>query len=397
MLFLVLSFCCFSLDLNDILFGVFASEECFITRIIPMANAWYQFVPEVHIMIDAMSEPSLSALKNNTHSNLFFHVTSATAHFLVGSEFYTPWNVAQSRHITGLAHLYELYPNKTYYAICDDDTYMFTENLMLFLEKVDPAKPKIYGHTFLAASFGHVFFRYKLSDSVGVFNHGGSGMVFSKGVMDLLGPKLRDCNVFMDTANFGSDERIGACASRLGDSIASEVCAEIHGFNPVNFADMLDLLDDRSQITFHHVKESGIAVVFNSSVTVIDDYYYDWSSFSFRTFRAPLAPFEFIGDVIFGYGICYGDLRRCAIAETQFEVINHSVYSFRQQYKGGYSIYVRCVDTINDSVVAFGGVPPPPEPGVVLDLKCPQKKKFLRTNKPNDAPIAIDHDDVDII
>ncbi len=47
-----------------------------------------------------------------------------------------------------IEHVYDTYPNFDFYLKCDDDTFIFVDNLRWFLEDKNPAKAVSYGYDF---------------------------------------------------------------------------------------------------------------------------------------------------------------------------------------------------------------------------------------------------------
>jgi hypothetical protein len=384
----------FPVHLSDILFAVLASHDMFDERIIPMSHAWYQLVPEVHILLDAVPNSSVPILQNNTHTNLTFHLSTDVSHYLIGTEFERPRNLVQSRHISGFARLYELYPNKSFYVICDDDTYLFPENLVTFLKTVHPSVPVAYGRPFLPPPFASPFYKCT-GNQYPVFLHGGSGIVFSRGLMRVFGPRLIECRIVTETANFGSDERLGVCLGRL--NLSQHPLVYEYAFNEGHFLETKDVKG--GLISFHQMKGERIGCAFNASITVVnEEFYYDWSHLAFQLLSAPIFPSGLVMSIAFGNRMCYAEgPKQCLMATTPFEVLQGGRFDFRQTYQGGFVVYLRCAKKANLSGVAFGGMPPVPERGVVLELECPGRTPFIRRNEPGKAPVLFDMDDRDFL
>jgi len=104
---------------------------------------------------------------------------------------------------------------------CDDDTFLFVENLRKYVQFMNPMIPRYLGHTLL--------FRWE-RDNI-VFN-AGSSVVLSKEAVKRLGPKLRS----MPTHRAGSRD---TCADRdqAGEDTNLGICLRTLGINPESSLD----------------------------------------------------------------------------------------------------------------------------------------------------------------
>lgn len=100
-----------------------------------------------------------------------------------------------------LQDTYDIYKNKAnWYLLVDDDTFVFSENLVLFTKSQNSSEKSIYG------------FKWKgMYDYIG----GGAGMLFSGEAMKVLVDKIRkrECDQYLE--GYG-DISIGNCAYQLG-------------------------------------------------------------------------------------------------------------------------------------------------------------------------------------
>ncbi|KAH7328885.1 family 31 glycosyltransferase [Stachybotrys elegans] len=75
------------------------------------------------------------------------------------------WELDALKFIVGLELIYRQMPNKKWYIILDDDTYLITPTLQLLLSHLDPREPQYIGNA--------------VGDFKGRFAHGGSGILLS--------------------------------------------------------------------------------------------------------------------------------------------------------------------------------------------------------------------------
>jgi hypothetical protein len=370
------------LTFDDIAIGILTGHKCIESRILPMSHAWYQFVPEVNLYTESMPESAWPALLANRRANLFFHINTAIPRHLVGNEYDVPWNYAQTRHILAMADLYERYPNRSFYFLGDDDTWLVPGNLLKKLSNVDPESLNVFGRTFTVVDYAHPFFGLG-PGHVPVFCHGGSGVVLPRGLMRVVGPKLRNCSLIFEVANVGSDVRFAMCVAHTTHNgarfVPDRVMHSLEGMNPDVPDYEVNLIGSALQITFHRVFGGKVPQFFAEMVTVVGgDWYYDWSPFIWRMTNIDIGghdrPFWFV----FAHVIC---LRRgdgvCVKAINGIEVTDHPLANFSQNFAREVVVYYRCNPELDDEEVLYFCEPAPPETGVILELKCPELKQFV--------------------
>lgn len=101
------------------------------------------------------------------------------------------WALDKFKNLPMLQHAYNQNPNLDWYVFMDADSYIMVDNLMDYLEKLDPNTPLYLGCAIY------------LGDTM--FNHGGSGVVLSRAAMQ----KLFD--QFPDIVNETEEEALATC------------------------------------------------------------------------------------------------------------------------------------------------------------------------------------------
>jgi hypothetical protein len=205
-----------ALALEDIAISIITTGRLIIPRIVPMARAWYQLVPEIHLYTDTMPESAWSDLLSNHRCNIIFHMTNHTAHHLVGTRLDIGWNVGASRYLDEVADFWERNPGKKWYIVADDDTFLIPKNLIKALQPLNPDTPGVYGREYQAPWFGWGAF----PDSAFTdprFMHGGAGLIMSRAMMNFVGPRLRNCSDYLEIPNLGADIRLSACINHIRD------------------------------------------------------------------------------------------------------------------------------------------------------------------------------------
>jgi hypothetical protein len=275
-----------SLTIDDIAIAVQSNVHYIEQLILPMSQTWYQLVPEVHIYTDSLNDTMLRPFGANPRSNVIFHVFSRFGRVHMGSRFSGGWDLAQSRHLHAIADLYDRQPHKSFYMICDDDTFVLPSNLVHSLSTLDADGVAVYGLVYGARDFVSIFFRQPSPR----FNHGGAGIVIPRGMMKLVGPTLRNCSDSFEVAAIGSDMRLAWCISRLlvnGRYLNNwDVHRNLRGINPFRPGNDFHSMLGGQQLSFHNVPANLSIELFRSLVTVIDpDSYFDWQSVAFQPLK----------------------------------------------------------------------------------------------------------------
>ncbi|OHT11963.1 hypothetical protein TRFO_18339 [Tritrichomonas foetus] len=270
MLIFSLSFLSFSLSLDDIAFGIWTGIEMFESRMIPLAKTWLQFIPEIHVYSDEVPKNQAEAIvTQNNHLNIKFHEIPMFSNYLVGTKHEGKWNSVQSRHLFAIVDLYKRFPNKTWYVLGDDDTYLFPDALLRFLSNQDPDVPVIYGFTFFV--FEHINRFFPNPEVPHAFAQGGAGILMTRKIMQMISPFLPMCAEIYTGVNFASDMRLSACIQRflnMSDDVF-QFLPSLHGDTPYKSKTKHQF--DHPPITFHHVVPPLIDYVWYASCSVWKD------------------------------------------------------------------------------------------------------------------------------
>jgi hypothetical protein len=377
-MFVFLHFFAQSLTLDDFTFGILASAACFDSRIPPMCRSWYRLVPTLHIFTDPLPYNVSSVINCSNQSNVIFHVSTVRAFQLLGTEFDLGWNHAQTRHFAAMADLYDTYPNSSFYFFGDDDTYVLPENLLSVASSLDPDSIHLFGILYGVTFHSYLLFNFSSEGRVPEFAHGGSGVLISRGLMRILGPRLRDCAVMTEMANVGSDMRLAACLRRIEGLDGQTTMMQIARFHSGHPWDELMTPTERAPATFHQVTTSyAVDRILLASITEWGDgFYLDWSEFAFRQFMMLTeagTPMYFL----FGFQICRAMvIGECIEAQTGIVTSDNPDFDYRQDFGEDIVIYYKCIESMKREEVVHIGRPPLPKWGAVFGLRCPPKRRF---------------------
>ena len=124
------------------------------------------------------------------------------------------WKVDAYKNIPGFKELWKRFPEKDWYLMIDDDTYLLLDNLLNFLEGLDPKEPIYMGAPHIQVGCDGI---KDYNDSL-PFAQGGSGIIISYGAMkkaqhiwDHCMEKYKKC--------WGGDIRISVCMRDAGVSM----------------------------------------------------------------------------------------------------------------------------------------------------------------------------------
>ncbi|GJQ11152.1 hypothetical protein GpartN1_g2943.t1 [Galdieria partita] len=169
------------------------------------------------------------------------------------------------KNLPGFLALYKYFPNKKWYIMLDDDTFVFLDNLALTLQMdhfrlLAEEQPFYLGNPFTVSDcdkYGEFF------DEEGKpnpsFAHGGSGIVLSKAAMERIAPHIPWCIERWDVCKEG-DARVGLCLLSF-QVLLTELQPFFYHETPSKYFEEYASLTGNRQgrpealpVTFHHIK-----------------------------------------------------------------------------------------------------------------------------------------------
>ena len=282
-----------TISINDIAFGIWSGKKMLNSRVLGLAKTWIQLIPEMHVYSDFLPEDSIELIYNSSkHLNLYLHAIPTFAHYLVGTTFDDVWNHAQTRHLIAFSDLYNRFPNKKWYFLGDDDTFLFPNSITEHLSNFDSNEMQIHGHLFFSFQELEIFF---INHSYPHrFAQGGAGFFISQKMMNFIGPKILNCSSFYESFNFVSDIRISACIER--ESILNNLSKfdYYEGFPNIIHNDIPEKsisknFKNQKPITYHHIVPPLTERIWNSSYSTWTlnnntDVFVDWSHITMSEF-----------------------------------------------------------------------------------------------------------------
>jgi hypothetical protein len=257
------------------------------------------------------------------------------------------------------------------------------------MDQVDPESIVAVGKVYNA---GWLIERFAQTTEV-LFNHGGSGVLLTRGLMRAVGGRLRKCAEIFVIPFIGSDCRFAACIARTiwnGSRLVNHnVHRKMPGFNADPPYKMIDRVGPGSQLTFHGVTQGLADRMFSTMLTHVgDNEYFDWSKIAFQPVRFAVGGYQRSYFAIFGCLVFNGaDSRIRMDAITGILPSQVSFANFSQQYANDFELFIRCNEAINDTEIAYFGEPPAPHFGVIVEVRCPP---LIRLREPETDHVMTD-------
>ncbi|KAK4522347.1 hypothetical protein GAYE_HPESCF16G0227 [Galdieria yellowstonensis] len=177
------------------------------------------------------------------------------------------------KNLPGFLALYKNFPNKKWYIMIDDDTYVFLDNLALTLQMdhfrlLAEEEPFYLGNPFTVSNcdkYGEFF------DDQGKpnpsFAHGGSGIVLSKAALEKIVDHIPWCIERWDVCKEG-DARVGLCLLSF-HIVLTELQPFFYHETPMKYFEEYASLTGSRQakpealpVTFHHIKGNLVDELF---------------------------------------------------------------------------------------------------------------------------------------
>ena len=267
------------LKIDDISFCIYTSIETYEERLPQMIETWYKDIPNLFIFSSNILPNIENLLKNKNNINITVYILNITYKNYTFDENISSWDKAQFDHSHFMKKFYEINPNKKWYVLCDDDTYIYTDQLIKTLEKYDSSKELILGRSFLIHDSSY---QYVQGDPE-VFQHihGGSGLVMSNPFVSAVIPHILDCTYKL-YPNSVSDARIMLCAQNyIQDS--QQHLIWVDGFNALPPTEEKPIVEP--PISYHKVFGNTGYRIWNASNSIWkgfdNNYYYtNWINYT---------------------------------------------------------------------------------------------------------------------
>ncbi|OHT02029.1 hypothetical protein TRFO_30992 [Tritrichomonas foetus] len=355
-------------------------------RVFSQASSWIPSLPYVFVYSDEFPNESIKQINNQfPHANISFVEIKNRSEHIIGSQWTNPWYRAQPRFLPAMHDLWKQNPHVRWYIVCDDDTYLYNQNILRRLGKHNSSNPEVI--SFFWCTWNYITEYMKPERDCHPFAQGGSGVIFSKTMMDLIGPKLIECSEKYNDAEHAASMRVSVCMERefgyenwTKGGFIKPWKSGIHPSNPSVVISQGNTWD--SPGSFHQVSPEEMVNLKKSHLVWLDDGFIDFSYFAFRSVPVELTRRRW-WQLHFGYRIDnFASHSNQLMVLTSFEPIeygkNNEIKTFQQVYQGNVTVFVHCNNNYEDFQIDVDEVERGPATKIHVSLKCPKKQKYYK-------------------
>lgn len=352
-----------------------------MTRVLSQAKSWFQSFRRVFVYSDAFPNTTKKEIREACpHATIEMTEITNQAEHVIGSQWTNPWYLAQPRFLPALEHLWRSNPNVRWYVVGDDDTYLYPKNILRRLGKHNSSEPEVV--SFFWCTWNTITDYMEPQRDCHPFAQGGSGVLFSKTIMDLVGPHLIECNEKYNDAEHAASMRVSVCMERLfgyenwsKGAYIKPWKSGIHPGSPKVVISHGNTWD--APASFHQVKPDEMENLKRSHMSDVKDGFVDWSYFSFRSVPVELTRNRW-WQMHFGYAIDnYGTHTHRLYAISLLETSDDGK-TYVQKYDGNVTVVVHCDATIPENTIEVDDVERGPESTIHLLLDCPKPQPYYK-------------------
>lgn len=345
-----------------------------LTRVLGQAKTWFPTFTSVFVYSDDFPNDTISDIqKEAPHANISFVEIKDKAEHIIGSQWANPWYRAQPRFLEGMYHLYTNNRHAKWFIIGDDDTYLLPWNIIRRLGKHNSTDPEVV--SFFWCTWNQITDHMYPQRECHPFAQGGSGVLFSRKMMDLVGPHLRECNEMYNDAEHAASMRVCVCMERLfgyanwtKNGFIKPWKSGIHPIKPIEVLQSGNTWDAPG--SFHQVNAAEMKHIQKAHYASTEEGFYDFSRFAFRTVAVELTRRRY-WQLHFGYLFSnFGTLSNKLKSITSL-IPNEDATEFKQFYEGGIELQIHCDKSIEPDEMIVDDVERSFNTTVHLLLNCP--------------------------
>ena len=367
------------LKIEDVSFCVYTSIDTYEERLPQMIETWYKNIPNLYIF-SANPLPNIeNMLKNRKNINITVHIMNTTRENNSTFNELSNWHKSQIDHSHFMKRFYELNPNKKWYVLCDDDSYLYTDQLLRILQGYDSSEQLIIGRSFLIhdSSFGYV----RENPEVFQHIHGGSGLVMSNPFASAVIPHILECTyeMYPDTV---SDARIMLCAQNYIENSQKHLKWS-YGFNALPPLEEHPITNP--PVSYHKVFGNVGYQIWNASNSIwkgADNqlYYTNWINYTLIEKDILINSENKLVHFMFGYCIIDNNKNNNLLAKSILKPIffnenNNQVIAYYQDYDNEHKVIYHCDDSLSDREI-LSLYRKNQEAFFELSVKCPIIQKY---------------------
>jgi hypothetical protein len=391
------------LTYDDVVVSIWSGRDYTTRRVVSQAATWYQLVPEVHVYSDEFPDDSIDLVLNESNrTNIVFHPFGHKGGHLMGTEWEHRWYYAQTRHLLTMADLYDRFPNKTWYIWTDDDTYLYPDSVIEYLDSQDADTLRVIGVVY--CSWDSVAEIIEPKRQCHPFCQGGAGVFFSHTLMSSIAPYLRNCSEQFNDANFAGSMRLAICIERhLGVdnwNIGSSAMplGRLHSSNPLTETEM----GVERPLSFHRMRHVLLYQIWNATESTWTDgtgrdRHINWDAITMSTSTIT------IGNDRKPMVLHWGFRLRFEFAEGKYlyaisrpEPIFQegdkdlvTPVAFDQLFEGNITLRYICDEGMDPTEMVLDSYLWPEAEGSAFRVFCPESKLFPNPNRTDNTPRMI--------
>ena len=367
------------LTVRDLAIGVISGKDVLMSRVLAQAESWFRAVDKVFVYSDSFSSEAKRDIANSAkHTQISFVEIPGMSEHLVGTKWQHPWYSAQPRFLPSLHHLWQSNPTARWFVLADDDTYLFPKNILRRLGKHNSSRPEVL--SFFWCSWSGITEFMEPRRDCHPFAQGGPGVIFSRTIMDMVGPHLLDCNEMYNDAEHAASMRIAVCMERLfgyenwtKGAFIKPWRSGLHPGNPESVISDGNTWDAPG--SFHQVKPDQMRALKRCHLVEFEDGFVDFSHFAFRTVPVELTRGR-MWQMHFGYAIDnFGTHSDRIFAKTDLQTTDNGL-TYMQLFDHDVKVVVECRNDHPDSAVDVDWIDRGVNTTIYLRMKCPEKQYY---------------------
>jgi hypothetical protein len=371
--------CDANLTVSDLAVAIISGKELLSTRVLAQARSWFPTFRSVSVYSDSFPNPTVADISAAApHASVRFVAVAGRAEHITGSQWVLPWYSAQPRFLPALHDLWRAHPAARWFVVGDDDTYLYPRNILRRLGKHYSAAFEVVSY-FWCTWDSITEFMEPVRDCH-PFAQGGSGVLFSRAVMDVIGPRLLACSRMYNDAEHAASMRISVCMERtFGYENWTKLAfvkpwrSGIHPSAPritIGFGNTWD-----PPGSFHQVTPDEMLRLKGAHLCDAVGGFWDFARFTFRTVALRLTYARW-WQLHFGYCIDSFATHSMRLLALSPIATPDGGATFVQRFEGNVSVTVVCDRDVPEDVIDVEEVERGPTTRVSLRLDCPEKTPY---------------------
>ena len=332
--------------LDDVAIGVYTSPKTFHDRIPALLDTWLKEIPNLFLFSYEIPEKSKEILEKSTNINLTFCILNNSI-----AERKEKWESAQNHHFHYMNKLFSLNKDKKWIILCDDDTFLYKDQLLNVLNEYDYRDYHIIGRSFLVQGDDEY-----ITEDVDYFQmiHGGSGLVMSNAYAKAVIPHILGCS--KDYEMVESDKGIVFCAQHFIENSQNYLFWQ-EGFNAL--PPLGERPIKRPPISYHKVIGDSAKTIWRATNSEWEDrkgrkWRSNWSNLTLtESFVAPKNERNKVG-FMFGYKIYNENRNEQGLFNIEspkpiFE--RNKIVAYSQEFENKTKIIYRCDNNMEEGEI----------------------------------------------